>query len=347
MKLQDLEQYDFALPKNLLRTEGVEPRDSAKLFVYDTETDTVTHDIFRNIGKYLPKDATLVFNETRVLPARLWLTKETGGKIEVFVLVNEWQEDSNKIPVRVDRKLEIGKKLFCGEDVIFTVEDQEEGIFFLSMNDSKERSLENILLEYGSTPIPPYLKANIQTEDELRKRYQTIFAKVGTSVAAPTASLHFTETLLQNLEKEGIQKTFLSLEVGLGTFASLTQENFDSHKLHTEYVTYSEEFLATLGASSCCIPVGTTSLRALETVFRDTITSAGTYATDIFITPGFTFQKTKGLITNFHTPQSSLMLLVQALLQHKGAKRGIQELYQEAIDKEYAFYSFGDSMLIV
>lgn len=347
MHVQDLLHYDFTLPESLLRTEGVEPRDSAKLFVYDTATDTITHDIFRNIGKYLPSESTLIFNETKVLPARLWLTKETGGKIEVFVLVNEWQGDMKNIPVRVDRKIEVGNKLFCGEEIVFTVRNQNEGVFFLVFEDKKQRSLEEVLLEHGNTPIPPYLKANSQSEDELRERYQTVFAKAGASVAAPTASLHFTDTLLNQLEARGIQKLSLSLEVGLGTFAPLTEENFISNTLHTEYVTYSQDFLESIKRATFPIAVGTTSLRALESVYQQDITEPGTYPTNIFITPGFEFQKAQGLITNFHTPKSSLMLLVDAFLVHKKAKRRILELYKQAIKEEYAFYSFGDSMLVL
>lgn len=347
MSLHDLERYDFTLPEHLLRTEGVEPRDTAKLFVYNTATDTITHDIFRNISTYLPPTSTLIFNETSVLPARLWLTKETGGKIEVFVLINEWGGNTHTIPVRVDRKLETGKKLFCGEDIIFTVEEQKEGIFLLSLQDKQKRSLEEILLTFGSTPIPPYLKANTQTETELRKRYQTVFAKTGSSVAAPTASLHFTKDLLTRLQEAGIGRAYLSLEVGLGTFAPLTEANFLAQKLHTEYVTYSPVLLDALKKASFKIPVGTTSLRALETLAQQNITEPGTYATDIFITPGFSFHNTDALITNFHTPKSSLMLLVDAFLQHKKSKRGVVDLYQEAIANQYSFYSFGDSMLIL
>lgn len=347
MQIEDLEKYQFVLPEKLLRNTGIEPRDSAKLFVYDTATDTITHDIFRNIGNYLPKESTLIFNDTRVLPARLWLKKETGGKIEAFVLINEWQGDYSKIPVRVDRKLKIGAQLFCGENISFQVEDQEESRFYLKLKDGSGKTLEEILLTHGSTPIPPYLKENTQKEPELRKRYQTVFAKAGTSVAAPTASLHFTESLLNELESQGIKKTSLSLEVGLGTFAPLTSQNFKDNRLHTEYVSYSESLLETLQKSSFFIPVGTTSLRALETIPLKHIIKPGSYATDIFITPGFPFQKANGLITNFHTPGSSLMLLVDAFLQHKKAKRGIMELYTEAIRQGYAFYSFGDSMLIL
>lgn len=347
MNLSDLQRYNFSLAPNLIRTTGIEPRDSARLFVYDTATDTISHDIFRNIGTYLPAHTTLVFNETKVLPARLWLQKETGGKIEVFFLVNEWQRDAQHIPVRVDRKIEVGNKLTCGEDIIFTVESQQDSIFFLSLTGVQGRSLESILLEYGNTPIPPYLKGNTQSEEELRKRYQAVFAKGGSSVAAPTASLHFTKKLIIDLQKHGIETANLSLEVGLGTFAPLTQENFDAGKLHIEYVTYSQEFLETLEQAPFLVPVGTTSLRALETIAHQNITRAGTYATDLFITPGFAFQNTKGLITNFHTPKSSLMLLVDAFLQHKGSKRSIMALYEEAKEKGYAFYSFGDSMLIL
>jgi S-adenosylmethionine:tRNA ribosyltransferase-isomerase len=358
MQLGDLDQYDFNLPKELLRSEGVEPRDSARLFVYDTKTNTVHHDIFRNLGRYLPKEATLVFNKTRVLPARMWMQKNTGparnniqrvlggGRIEVFVLVNEWQGNKSRIPVKVDRKIAVGEILSVQGRVLFVVEEQTEDIFWVRLLEPQQ-SLEQILYQYGSTPIPPYLKENNQTEADLRDRYQTVFAESGASVAAPTASLHFTKELICDLQKNDVKIACLSLEVGLGTFAPLSQENFSNNTLHTEYVTVDQKILEVLKQENPLIPVGTTALRAIESIAMKGIQKPGTFATNIFITPGYQFTYPAGLVTNFHTPKSSLMLLVDAFLGHKGAERGIMSLYQEALEERYTFYSFGDSMLIL
>lgn len=348
MDIYDLEKFNYALPKDRIRSVGVEPRDSAKLFVYDTASNTVTHDIFRNIGKYLPKNTTLIFNETKVLPARLILSKETGGKVEIFILINEWGRNAAYIPALANQRLKKGQKLFYNKQLLFAVVGQQEERFFLSLENTTQ-PLSEILLQYGQTPIPPYLKANTQTEEELRARYQAVFAKTGSSVAAPTASLHFTDTLLRQLEVSGIKKETLSLEVGLGTFAPLTQKNFETNTLHEEYVTYTKDFLHAVKNTEeeCFIPIGTTSMRALETMALKNIIEPGTYKTNIFITPGFGFQKSCGLLTNFHTPKSSLMILVESFLQYKKAKRSLISLYQEAMEHEYAFYSFGDSMLIL
>jgi S-adenosylmethionine:tRNA ribosyltransferase-isomerase len=358
MHLGDLEQYDFKLPKELLRTEGVEPRDSARLFVYNTKTNTTYHDIFRNLGRYLPKETTLVFNKTKVVPARLWMQKQTGpdrnntqrvlggGKIEVFVLVNEWRGNKSRIPVKVDRKIAVGEILSIQGRALFVVEEQTEDIFWVRLLEPQQ-SLEPILYQYGSTPIPPYLKENNQTEADLRDRYQTVFAESGASVAAPTASLHFTKQLICDLQKNGIKIANLSLEVGLGTFAPLSQANFSRNRLHTEYVTVDQKILKVLKQEDSLIPVGTTALRAIESVATKGIQKPGTFDTNIFITPGYQFTYPAGLVTNFHTPKSSLMLLVDAFLRYKGAERDIMSLYQEAIHERYSFYSFGDSILII
>jgi S-adenosylmethionine:tRNA ribosyltransferase-isomerase len=264
--------------------------------------------------------------------------------------MNEWQGDVNHVPFKTNRKLLPKEKLLWNGEPILELQDQEEQIFhgkFLLKN----TTLEEFLYKNGQTPIPPYLKANNETEARRRERYQTVFAKQGASVAAPTASLHFTDKLLQKLEEKGVEKTTLSLEVGLGTFAPLSEQNFATKKLHTEYVTFTDNFLNKLQESrknnTTIIPVGTTALRALEMALQKDITHACTIPTDIFIYPGVPIQGAGGLITNFHTSGSSLMLLVDALLQQKMAKRGIMSLYDEAIQEGYSFYSFGDSMLIL
>jgi len=352
MKWQDVEGYDYTLPKELIRTVGVEPRDSARLFVYDTETDTVTLDIFQNLAKYLPSNSLVVLNETKVLPVRLWLRKETSGKIEVFVLMNQI-EDETRIPVLVDRKIVIGQKLWFPNNEILEVVDQEENIFFVKI--LGEFNLHELLATYGETPVPHYLEDTEVKEDELRERYQTIFAKesVATkaSVAAPTASLHFTKQVFDSLRKKSIGQTRLTLDVGLGTFAPLTEAAFTNRKLHQEYVMVSEETALGIntakGENHPVIAVGTTVTRTLEALTVAGIIMPYTGPVDIFIYPPYPFQTVDILLTNFHLPKTSLMLLVEAFLEHKGSKRTIKSLYEEAIQNKFAFYSFGDSMLIL
>jgi S-adenosylmethionine:tRNA ribosyltransferase-isomerase len=349
---QYMAAFQYELPEELIRKQGVEPRDSARLFVYDTKTDTITLDTFKNVAEYIPEATTLVMNNTRVVPARLWLTKETGGKIEVFVLMNEL-EDETRIPVLVDRKVMVGQKLFFPNQAHFLVEEQEENRFYVSLQNT-DQTLREILDECGQTPLPHYLEGDEPlAEEDLRERYQAVFAKKkdGASVAAPTASLHFTEAVFASLKEKHIEPRYLMLDVGLGTFAPLKEQNFTSGKLHPERVTVTTETLERLTESKAAgrpvLAVGTTVARSLESLAKEGRHEAGTFVTDIFILPGYQFRNVDMLMTNFHLPQSSLMFLVEAFLQHKKAKRGIVELYQEAIREGFSFYSFGDSMLIV
>ena len=391
----DLEKYDYDLPEELIRKEGVEPRDSSRLLAYETTTDTVTHTRFSELAKFLPEQSLMVLNATKVVPARLWLRKPTesarnasrsgrevgGGKIEVFVLVNEMAsvipdsigdpgcietEHENaiepgsrikcgmtnfEIPILVDRKCEVGWKLSFPNDDYFEVIRQEENKFFARLQSKK--SLGELLEQYGETPIPHYLESELKNEQALRKRYQTIFAHAGASVAAPTASLHFTQNVFDSLDVKNITRIEVNLNVGLGTFAPLRAENFISGKLHREYISVSGEtanMMNNAKQSGCgIVAVGTTALRTIESVAQrgNGEMIAYTGETDIFIYPPYRFQMADSLVTNFHLPKSSLMLLVEAFLQHKKAKRGVIELYHEAIQEGYAFYSFGDSMLII
>jgi S-adenosylmethionine:tRNA ribosyltransferase-isomerase len=379
MEYRDLEKYDYRLPEELIRKRGVEPRDSARLFVYDTGTDTVFHDTFVNLASYLPERAMLVLNETRVVPARLMLSKETGGKIEAFVLANEMHavrprggesSESEKpeplIPIMVDRKCVPGMKLLFPDGSRFEVVSQDENRFFVRLH--SDRLLSDLLDAYGETPIPHYLEDAGATRDEqaLRKRYQTVFARSGASVAAPTASLHFTDRVLESLDGKNVETVHVGLDVGLGTFASLRPENFESKTLHREWITVSETAAKRLTLSKsegrCIVVVGTTALRTLESdislpapldkgssrVFEGEGCAFKAYSgdTDIFIFPPHRFRSADMLVTNFHLPKSSLMLLVEAFLRDRGSKRSLVSLYEEAIREGYAFYSFGDSMLI-
>lgn len=350
MQFSDLGQYQYDLPEELIRKVGVEPRDSARLFVYDTTTDTVTFDTFHNLAAYLPEHSLVVLNETRVLPARLWLQKETGGKIEVFVLANEI-EDRDIIPVLVDRRVSVGQKILFPNGDFFEVVAQEENKFYVRLRSTNGSGLLALLERYGETPLPHYLEGAGTSEVELRARYQTVFARAGASVAAPTASLHFTEAVFAALEEKNIETVRLTLNVGLGTFAPLRAEHFQSKKLHSEYAIIDETTAVHINATKqqkqCVVAVGTTVARTLESFGRSGQIKSGEQKTDIFIFPPYQFRVVDHLLTNFHLPETSLMLLVDAFLEHKGAKRDIMELYRIAIENRFAFYSFGDSMLIL
>lgn len=349
MKLEDLERYDYSLPEHLIRKVPLEPRDSARLFVYDTKTDVVTFDTFRNIAKYLPAHSLMVLNDTKVWPARLWLKKATGGKIEVLVLVNEW-DGKGLIPALVDRKVNIGDELTFLDGSKFIAEDHQEQKFFFRLE--SKQSLQALLQEFGTTPIPHYLEGEEKGDESLlRQRYQTVFAAAGASVAAPTASLHFTEAVFAGLKEKNIETAKVTLNVGLGTFAPLREENFQTGKLHGEWVVVSDEAIKALEKAKAnkrpIIAVGTTTTRTLETLAKHDKLQVLSLEANLFIYPPYEFCMTDILITNFHLPRTSLMLLVDAFLQYKGAKRGAVNLYEEAIREGFSFYSFGDSMLIL
>lgn len=349
MHFSELDQYDYVLPPELIRREPLEPRDSARLFVYDTATDTVSFDTFLNLAKYLPKESLMVLNNTRVRPARLWLRKPTGGKIEVFVLVNEW-DDNMPVPALVDRKISVGDRLDFPNGDGFIVERQEEARFFFRLESAQ--SLFDLLDQFGETPIPHYLESETRPDEgALRQRYQTVFAAAGASVAAPTASLHFTPEVFESLRVKAIGRTTITLDVGLGTFAPLSASSFETGKLHREFVTVADMTAAELNIARSfgrsIVAVGTTVARTLETVIKDGKVTPFQGPIDTFIYPPYRFQSVDVLITNFHLPKTSLMLLVDAFLKDKGAKRGIMDLYTIAIRERFSFYSFGDSLLIV
>ncbi|OGI21549.1 MAG: tRNA preQ1(34) S-adenosylmethionine ribosyltransferase-isomerase QueA [Candidatus Moranbacteria bacterium RIFCSPHIGHO2_01_FULL_55_24] len=350
MEYKDLEQYDYTLPEELIRKRGIEPRDAARLFVYDTKTDEIRFDTFSNLALYLPDNALLVRNDTRVRPSRLWLAKETGGKIEVFALLNQ-MESEERIPALVDRKTTVGQKLFFPDGNSLTVRVQDENIFYMTPSEGNTKSFQSLVDEFGKTPLPHYLEDVEWDEREARLRYQTTFAKEGASVAAPTAGLHFTERVEERLEEKGIESRFITLDVGLGTFAPLQEEHFKKAKLHAERVHIPEETVSAIERAKSearpVIAVGTTTVRSLEFLAHEGIRGEYNGATDIFIRPPYEFLAVDGLITNFHLPKTSLLLLVDAFLRSKGSKRGIMELYRIAIQEKFAFYSFGDSMLIV
>lgn len=348
-----LQQYDYILPERLIASVPASPRDSARLFVYDTTTDTVAFDTFLHLDRHIPAKSTLVFNDTKVVPARLWLTKESGGKIQVFLMMNELRPEDTFVKGIVDRKLVIGAKLFFRSGAFLEAVRQDEQYFFFKPSVSRVRLWE-LLAKEGVTPIPPYIKHSPLSEPTLREKYQSVLAKYPASVAAPTASLHFSKRLLGKLDSGDIRRTEVTLHVGAGTFAPIDETNVRSKRLFTEYYMIGKTAARTINTAcrehSPIIPVGTTALRTLESAARahsgEALITPREDKTDIFIFPPYRFKVADALITNFHVPKSSLMLLVDAFLQHKKSKRRIIELYDIAIRNEFRFYSFGDGMLI-
>jgi len=334
-----LDTYNYELPERLIAQQPAIPRDSSKLLIYNTQNNELIIDTFFNLATYLTPSTTLTLNDAKVVPARVTMAKETGGKIVVLFLVNEWiTAKQGLIPCFFDRKVRVGDRLYFVDKSFVTVQRQEEGLFFVSWVGKASDFLQK-LDSSGTMPVPPYIKHSPLSRDELLEKYQTIFAKKDGSSAAPTASLHFTERVFKSLEDKGIKKQYITLHVGLGTFAPLTEENLREKKLHNEWY----EMSPTVGKEDITA-VGTTVVRALESAARNHILVG---KTDLFIQPPFEFKVVKHLITNFHLPGSSLMMLVDAFLVHKKAQRRIKELYEFAMKNEFRFYSFGDAMLIL
>jgi len=363
----NLDNYDYFLPEKNLALEPVIPRDSSKLFVYDTKNNLISFDSFYNLNKYLPKNSFMVLNNTKVLPARVTMKKESGGKVVVLLLVNEINKDV--LPVIVDRKINVGEKIFFDDKNFLHIVSQNENIFEVRFDFTQEH-LFSLLKKYGAMPIPPYLKKSQLTRDELLEKYQTIFAKTNGSAAAPTASLHFTDNVFKKLDEKAIKRLFVTLHVGLGTFAPITDENIIKKKLHEEYYEVEKKTLQLINQSKWegkkLVAVGTTVVRTLESAVANFITRESHHfvvpskvknflpppqsvfsKTDLFIFPPYDFKMVDVMITNFHLPKSSLMMLVEAFLQHKGAKKQLVELYNIAIKNNFRFYSFGDAMLIL
>ncbi len=335
--------FYYFLPQNLIAQTPAKPRDTSKLFIYQTKTNEIFFDKFFHLDQYLPTSSFLVLNDTKVIPARLTLRRVTGGKVEVVFL----EIEDNQIEIMVDRKVIIGEKLFFDQKNYLVLISQEKNIFSGQYKFSKEK-LFYLIRRYGNMPIPLYLRNTSLSENELRKKYQTIFGKKEGSVAAPTASLHFTHRVFKKLEKKGIEKFFITLHVGLGTFAPLTEANLKEERLHQEYFQVDKKTWDTINhlrnEGKKLIAVGTTTVRTLESVIKMNQLFG---QTDLFIYPPFDFKMVDILITNFHLPQSSLMMLVEAFLRYKKAKRSLVELYNLAIKNNFRFYSFGDAMLIL
>ena len=339
----NLEQFDYSFPKDLIAQAPAKPRDSARLLVYNRSTGEVSFDTFLNLPKYLPPQAVLVFNETKVIPARFTVTKPTGG---ICALLYLSKVADQKIKVLSDKKLTVGSNLKGNGGLVLKVEDQNSGEYILSIS---VKNFEGWLARHGVAPLPPYIKNSPLSRAQAKREYQTIFANIVGSVAAPTASLHFTNKLLKRLEGRGIRLEFVTLHVGLGTFAKVTDENLKQGKLHGEQYEISSATAKLLTKARKegrpIIAVGTTVVRTLESyALRQAQGKPALHGnTDLFIRPGFDFKFVDGMITNFHVPRSSLMMLVSALT----GRQKLLELYRNAIDHRFRLFSFGDGMLVL
>lgn len=337
-----LSDFDYHLPEELIAQIPAERRDHSRLMVLGRDDGQITHRRFYNLPEYLVPGDTLVFNDTRVIPARLLGVKaDTGAKIEVFLL-NRLTGDTWETLVKPGKKARPGTKLKFSDDLsceILDVTDFGGRVVRFVF----EGTFETVLDRLGETPLPPY----IHTKLDDKERYQTVYARERGSAAAPTAGLHFTPELLQQLKDKGVNQAFVTLHVGLGTFRPVTSDDITGHVMHREYYSISPETAGlinrTKAAGGRVIAVGTTSVRTLETAAADGNIAPGSGWTNIFIYPGYTFKMVDALITNFHLPKSTLLMLVSAL----AGRENVLAAYREAVAERYRFFSFGDAMFIV
>jgi S-adenosylmethionine:tRNA ribosyltransferase-isomerase len=338
-----LSRFDYKYPASAVAQAPASPRDSAKLLVHRRADGRTNLGRFSGLPEYLPPGAVLVFNETRVIPARLVLHKETGGRVVILFVGRE----KGLLRVMADRHLVVGADLILRRGCRFLVCRHDGKYYFLRPSFPMTR-LDGILEKYGLTPLPPYIKDPPLSESQVKEKYQSVFARRRGSVAAPTASLHFTRRLLRQLAKKGFTPSFITLHVGLGTFAPLTAENIRTKRLHGERYEIDPRTAAFLNAAKKSgrpiIAVGTTAVRTLETAAAGRQTLRHLRGeTELFIRENSRLSFVDGLITNFHVPRSSLMMLVSALV----GRQELLRLYKLAIKKHFRLFSFGDGMLIV
>ena len=338
MKLTD---FSYELPKELIAQHPAEPRDHARLMLYDKKTGAVEHKHFYDLVDELQAGDVLVFNDTKVIPARLYGKRvPTGGKVEVLLLT----------PVGEDRwevLVKPGKKALPGTTIEFPGGLQAE---VLDRTDFGGRVVhftydgvfDDIIDQIGEMPLPPYIHEKMEDPDE----YQTVYARERGSAAAPTAGLHFTDELLQKIRDKGVEEVFVTLHVGLGTFRPVEEENIEDHQMHSEFYSITPEAADAINRAKAegrrIIAVGTTSIRTLESAGTTGTLKAGSGWTNIFIYPGFTFHIVDALVTNFHLPESTLLMLISAL----STREQILHAYDIAVREKYRFFSFGDAMFI-
>lgn len=329
-----LDHFNYDLPKKLIAQSPVNPRDHSRLLIYDRRSGIITDDHFYNIGDYLPHDTSLVVNNSKVEKCRMLFN---DGKIELFITgaINNHVAEAL---VRPGKKFRAGKEVKLTEQVsVKTLSVSEDGIRTIELSHSLD---DPVLRPFRHTPFPPY----IESDESLSVRYQTVFAKDEGSKAAPTAGLHFTPELISTLRQLGIEKKEVTLHVGIGTFAPVKSDTIEDHIMHSEWYQISPEEANALNQSKSITAVGTTSVRVLESAIgKDGKFSVCSGETDIFIKPGYEFKSVDHLITNFHLPKSTLLMLISAFAGYEETKM----IYRHAIEQNYRFYSFGDAMLLL
>jgi S-adenosylmethionine:tRNA ribosyltransferase-isomerase len=335
----NLEDFDYHLPPELIAQSGAEPRDTSRLMVVDRKRGEIEHRIFRDLPQYLRAGDVLVLNESKVIPARTFATNPHGTALEVL-LVREVPTDQGlwEALLKPAKRARVGSRLTFADGLTATVEAMEEdGTRLLRFSGNVWEHLENI----GKTPLPPYIHASVDPA-----RYQTVYAKTPGSVAAPTAGLHFTPELMDKIRGLGVEIHYVTLHVGPGTFKPV-HDDPDKHVMHLEPYEVSPETATAINRAKAegrrVVAVGTTVVRTLETAWNGTQVQAGQGETQLFIRPGFQYHVVDALITNFHLPKSTLLMLVSAFMGHSLMQRA----YQTAVAERYRFYSLGDAMLIL
>lgn len=334
--------FYYDLPEERIAQTPAEPRDSSRLLVYDRNTGSIEHKIFRDIADYLHAGDVLVLNKTRVIPARMYARTEHGGVVEVLLLkrydIHTWEA-----LMRPGKKGKIGARFTVSDELSFIVRgvtDSGERVIEFSY----EGVFEEILQKVGTMPLPPYIKEKLKDQ----QRYNTVYSETDGSAAAPTAGLHFTEELLEKIKAKGVQIAEVLLHVGLGTFRPVKEEVITEHKMHSEYYEISEDAAETVNAAKRegrrVVAVGTTSVRTLETVADDKGMVRPCHGnTEIFLYPPYKMKCVDALITNFHLPESTLIMLVACMT----GREKILRVYETAVKEKYRFFSFGDAMFIV
>ena len=336
--------FNYHLPLSLIAQHPEEKRDNCKLLIYNRKTKQITHGIFKDITDYISPGDLLILNDTKVIPARLFGKKKTGGRVEIF-LVEKIAPNIYKALTRGKLKQKTTVTLKNGIQAHINKEGEKSIVSLDYKGDFDE-----ILDEIGEVPLPPYIKRNYQAYNKMKDMsyYQTIFAKKKGAIAAPTAGLHFTHNLLSRIREKGVNIAYITLHVGIGTFKPVKEEDFERHKMDPEYFEIEEEteklFNETKKRGGKVFACGTTTVRALESNTTEKgFLKSGKGFTNLFIYPGYKFKAIDALITNFHLPKSTLLLLVSAF----AGREEILHCYKEAIKKKYKFYSFGDAMLIL
>ena len=333
--------FDYELPQERIAQHPMEPRDHSRLLVVDKVTGAYEDKHFYDLVDYLRPGDVLVFNDTRVIPARLFGHKTTGAHVEVFLLARKNATDW-EVLVRPGKKLQVGAKIIFSEELSCEViEHTDFGGRIVRF--TFEGIFEEILDRLGETPLPPYITAPLEDKE----RYQTVYSRERGSAAAPTAGLHFTKELLQKIKDKGCEEVFVTLHVGLGTFRPVSEAKIEDHQMHREFYSVSQEAADAVNKAKAegrrIIAVGTTAVRTLESACVEGKLQAGSNYTQIFIYPGYRWKLVEALVTNFHLPQSTLLMLVSSL----STREIMLNAYAHAVKDEYRFFSFGDAMFIV